>query len=178
MLCRQVEEFWRRGRAYKHHLFMVKAPASPSVKQCTSLCLSDLSQFVWPPPCHANLMQLRNLAAVLQGKTITRFVLRLASCSVLGTIHKSRSELQVVEAEAASQTAAAVQQVSTQLQGKFKLTITYRESKKGLLIPALSHKLELASFSQNAKVFHPVNRVFFPAPCPHVCIILLFRIIL
>lgn len=96
MLCRQVEAFWRRGRAYKHHLFTVKAPASPSVKQCTSLCLSDLSQFVWPPPCHANLMQLRNLAALLQGKTITRFVLRLASCSVLGTIHKSCSELQVV----------------------------------------------------------------------------------
>lgn len=118
-------------------------------------------------------MQLRNPTALLQGKNITGFVSRLISCGVFGTIHKTSSELQAVEGEATSQTAAAVQQVSIQLQGKFKVPITYNESKRDFLIPAFSCELVVGYFSQNANVcFLTMNKIgFFPfhsAPRPHI----------
>lgn len=78
--------------------------------------------------------------------------------------------LQVEEAEAPSHTAAALQQILTELQGKLKLTITYQESERGLLEPALLCEIELANFSQNAKISHYEH--FLPYPCPQIYIIL------
>lgn len=103
----QLKAFWRRARTDKPLLHM-KASASPLGKQCTTLCLSDPSQLVWSPPCNTSSCN-RNLIVLLQGKNITCFVSRLISCSVFGTTHSISSELHVMEGEAISSTAAAVQ---------------------------------------------------------------------
>lgn len=121
----------KKGQNLETLLFHMKASASPLLKQRTSLCLSDPSLFAWSPPCNTNSCNYGILWDFLQGKNTTHLVSRLTSCSVFGTIHKTCSELQVEEEAANQQTAAAVQWVSVQLQGKFKVPITHSESKRG-----------------------------------------------
>lgn len=114
MLCRQVEAFWRRGRIYKFHPFFMWKHLPVPQESNVHLCACQICLSLYGP-----LLPTRNLCnykiLLLQGKNITCFVLRLISCSVARTIHKSCSELQVVEAAAASQTTADVQQVTREV---------------------------------------------------------------